>query len=422
LCKYCSLSFCEENAMRIKPEVIDELLKDYKKPEDVLGQNGLLKQLTKALLERAMNAELTHHLGYEKHERATEKEENARNGSSEKTLETDQGEMVVQVPRDRNATFEPQIVRKHQRRFAGFDDKIVSMYARGMSTREIQGHLEEIYGVEVSPALISEVTDAVVEELKGWQNRALEPLYPIIFMDALYVKIRHEGRVENRAVYVAMGINLEGRKEVLGLWTSGNEGAKFWLTVLTELRNRGVKDVFVVCVDGLKGFPQAIESVYPQAEVQLCIVHMVRASLNYVNWKERKQVAADLKPIYRATTAVQAEMELAGFAGKWGDKYGAIVKVWKENWERVIPFYAFPEEVRRVVYTTNAVESLHMSLRKIIKNRGSFPNEEAAMKLLYLALKNVSKKWETVQSWKSALNRFEILWGNRIKVALGTGG
>jgi len=421
LCKYCSLSFCEENAMRIKPEVIDELLKDYKKPEDVLGQNGLLKQLTKALLERAMNAELTHHLGYEKHERSTEKEENARNGSSEKTLETDQGEMVVQVPRDRNATFEPQIVRKHQRRFAGFDDKIVSMYARGMSTREIQGHLEEIYGVEVSPALISEVTDAVVEELKAWQNRALEPLYPIIFMDALYVKIRHEGRVENRAVYVALGINLEGRKEVLGLWTSGNEGAKFWLTVLTELRNRGVKDVFLVCVDGLKGFPQAIESVYPQAEVQLCIVHMVRASLNYVNWKERKRVATDLKPIYRATTAGQAELELAGFATKWGDKYGAIVKVWRENWERVIPFYAFPEEVRRVVYTTNAVESLHMSLRKIIKNRGSFPNEEAAMKLLYLALKNVAKKWETVQNWKSALNRFEILWGDRIKTAQGIG-
>ena len=408
--------------MRIKPEVIDELLKDYKKPEDVLGENGLLKQLTKALLERALNAELTHHLGYEKHERVAEKGENARNGASEKTLETEQGEMVVQVPRDRNATFEPQIVRKHQRRFAGFDDKIISMYARGMSTREIQGHLEEMYGVEVSPALISEVTDAVIEELKAWQSRALEALYPILFLDALYVKIRHEGRIENRAVYVAMGINLEGRKEVLGLWTSGNEGAKFWLGVLTELRNRGVKDVFVVCVDGLKGFPQAIESVYPQAEVQMCIVHLIRASLNYVNWKDRKKVAADLKPIYRAATAEQAELEVAVFSGQWGDKYGAIVKLWKENWERVIPFFAFPEEVRRVVYTTNAVESLHMSMRKIIKNRGSFPNEEAAMKLLYLALKNVAKKWETVQNWKSALNRFEILWGDRIKAAVGTSG
>ena len=408
--------------MRIKPEVIDELLKDYKKPEDVLGENGLLKQLTKALLERALNAEMTHHLGYEKHERVAEKGDNARNGVSEKTMDTEQGELVVQVPRDRNSTFEPQIVRKHQRRFAGFDDKIISMYARGMSTREIQGHLEEMYGVEVSPALISEVTDAVIEELKAWQSRPLEALYPILFLDALYVKIRHEGRIENRAVYVAIGINLEGRKEVLGLWTSGNEGAKFWLGVLTELRNRGVKDVFVVCVDGLKGFPQAIESVYPQAEVQLCIVHLLRASLNYVNWKERKQVAADLKPIYRAATAEQAELELAAFAGKWGDKYGAIVKQWRENWQRVIPFFAFPEEMRRVVYTTNVVESLHMSMRKIIKNRGSFPNEEAAMKLLYLALKNVVKKWETVQNWKSALNRFEILWGDRIKAAVGTSG
>ena len=408
--------------MQIKPEVLDELLKDYKKPEDVIGESGLLKQLTKALLERALNTELTHHLGYEKHERATEKGENARNGASEKTLVTEQGEMLVQIPRDRNATFEPQIVRKHQRRFAGFDDKIMSMYARGMSTREIQGHLEEIYGVEVSPALISEVTDAVIEELKAWQSRPLEALYPILFLDALYVKIRHEGRIENRAVYVAIGINLDGRKEVLGLWSSGNEGAKFWLGVLTELRNRGVKDVFVVCVDGLKGFPQAIESVYPQAEVQLCIVHLLRSSLNYVNWKERKQVAADLKPIYRAATAEQAELELAAFAGKWGDKYGAIVKQWRENWQRVIPFFAFPEEMRRVVYTTNAIESLHMSMRKIIKNRGSFPNEEAAMKLLYLALKNVVKKWETVQNWKSALNRFEILWGDRIKAALGTSG
>jgi putative transposase len=408
--------------MRIKPEVIDELLKDYKKPEDVLGENGLLKQLTKALLERALNAEMTHHLGYEKHERVAEKGDNARNGVSEKTLDTEQGELVVQVPRDRNWTFEPQIVRKHQRRFAGFDDKIISMYARGMTTGEIQGHLEEMYGVEGSAALISEVTDAVIEERKAWQSRALEALYPILFLDALYVKIRHEGRIENRAVYVAIGINLEGRKEVLGLWSSGNEGAKFWQGVLTELRNRGVKDVFVVCVDGLKGFPQAIERVYPQAEVQLCIVHLLRASLNYVNWKERKQVAADLKPIYRAATAEQAELELAAFAGKWGDKYGAIVKQWRENWQRVIPFFAFPEEMRRVVYTTNGVESLHMSMRKIIKNRGSFPNEEAAMKLLYLALKNVVKKWETVQNWKSALNRFEILWGDRIKAALGTSG
>src|SRR6185369_16281961 len=407
--------------MRIKPEVIDELLKDYKKPEDVLGENGLLKQLTKALLERALNAEMTHHLGYEKHERVAEKSDNARNGVSEKTLDTEQGELVVQVPRDRNSTFEPQIVRKHQRRFAGFDDKIISMYGRGMSTREIQGHLEEMYGVEVSPGLISEVTDAVIEELKAWQSRPLEALYPILFLDALYVKIRHEGRIENRAVYVAIGIDMEGRKEVLGLWTSANEGAKFWLAVLTELRNRGVKDVFVVCVDGLKGFPQAIESVFSKAQVQLCMVHMMRASLNYVTWKERREVAADLKPIYRAATVAEAEQELANFTQKWGGKYKSVVRLWKENWEHVIPFLAYPAEIRKVIYTTNAVESLHMSLRKVTKNRGSFPNEESAIKLLYMALMNASAKWNTIQSWKEALNQFEILWPERIREATGRG-
>ena len=253
--------------------------------------------------------------------------------------------------------------------------------------------------------------------MKRWQSRALEPIYGIVYLDALYVKMRHEGRVENRAVYVAIGVDLEGHKDVLGLWTSGNEGAKFWLSVLTELKNRGVKDMLIVCVDGLKGFPQAIEAVFPQAQVQLCIVHLVRASLNYVNWKERKQVAADLKPIYRAATAVEAEMNLEKFIATWGDKYKAIGKLWKENWERVIPFFAFPEEVRKVIYTTNAVEALHRGLRKIIKNRGSFPSEEAALKLLYLALQNISAKWETVQHLKQALNQFEILWGDRIRAA-----
>jgi putative transposase len=402
----------------VKTELIDELLNGYQKPEDIIGENGLLKQLTKALLERALNAELSAHLGYKKHEAAGQHSGNARNGKSSKTVAGDFGEMVVETPRDRNGTFEPQILKKHQRRFEGFDDKILSLYARGMTTRDIQAHLEEMYGVEVSPALISEVTDAVLEEVKAWQGRALEPLYPIIYLDALFVKMRHEGRVENRAVYVAIGVNLEGRKEVLGLWTNASEGAKFWLAVLTELRNRGVKDVFIACVDGLKGFPQAIEAVFPQAQVQSCIVHMVRASLNYVNWKERKQVAGDLKPIYRAATAEQAELALEEFAAKWGGKYQAIVKLWRDNWARVIPFFAFPEEVRKVIYTTNAVESLHMSLRKVIKNRSSFPNEEAALKLLYLALRNASRKWETVQHWKSALNQFEVLWGERIRAAL----
>ena len=404
--------------MELKRELIDELLKDYQKPEDIIGENGLLKQLTKALLERALSAELTHHLGYEKHDPAGRNSGNSRNGSSAKTVKGDFGEIVVEMPRDRNGSFEPQILKKGQTRFTGFDDKILSMYARGMTTREIQGHLEEIYGVEVSPALISDVTDAVMEEVKAWQSRPLEPLYAIVYLDALYVKMRHEGRVENRAVYVAIGVDLDGRKDVLGLWTSANEGAKFWLAVLTELRNRGVKDMLIVCVDGLKGFPQAIEAVYPGAAVQLCIVHLVRASLNYVNWKERKRVAADLKPIYRAATAEEAEQRLADFTAGWGAKYRAIGKLWQENWDRVIPFFAFPAEVRKVIYTTNAVESLHMSLRKIIKNRGSFPSEEAALKLLYLALQNVIRKWEAIQHWKEALNQFEVLWGDRIKAAL----
>src|SRR6201993_3534493 len=302
--------------MEIKKELIDELLKDYKKPEDVTGENGLLKQLTKALLERAMSAELTNHLGYEKSDPAGYHSGNSRNGTSPKTLKGEFGEIAIETPRDRNGSFEPQIIKKHQTRFDGFDDKILSMYARGMTTREIQGHLEEIYGVEVSPSLISSVTDAVVEEVKEWQSRPLEPLYPILFLDALMVKMRHEGRVENRAVYVAVGIDLEGRKDVLGLWTSANEGAKFWLQVLTELRNRGVKDIFIACVDGLKGFPQAIETMFSQAQVQTCIVHLVRASLNYVGWKERKQVAADLKTVYRAATAEEAEQRLGQCAPK----------------------------------------------------------------------------------------------------------
>jgi putative transposase len=404
--------------MEIKKEVLDELIKGYEKPEDLIGESGLLKQLTKALIERAMGAELTHHLGYEKHDPAGYHSGNSRNGATPKTVKGEFGEVVVETPRDRNGSFEPQILPKRQTRFDGFDDKIISMYARGMTTREIQGHLEQMYGVEVSPALISEVTDAVTDEVKAWQNRPLEPIYAILFLDALYVKMRHDGRVENRAVYVAIGVDLEGRKEVLGLWTSSNEGAKFWLGVLTELRNRGVKDVLIACVDGLRGFPQAIESVFPEAQIQLCIVHLVRASLNYVNWKERKSVAADLKAIYRAPTERQAEQELTEFTARWGAKYQAIGKLWKDNWERVVPFFGFPPEVRRVIYTTNAVESLHMSLRKIIKTRGSFPNEEAALKLLYLALRNASAKWEALQYWKQALNHFQMLWGERIQAAL----
>ena len=397
--------------------LIKELLANYRGPEDLIGQNGLLKRLTKKLVEGALGAEMTHHLGYEKHDPAGEGSGNSRNGVSSKTIKGDFGEVVIDVPRDREGSFEPKIVAKHQRRFTGFDDKILSMYARGMSTREIQAHLLEIYQVEISPSLISEVTDAVMEEVKTWQTRPLENLYPVIFLDALMVKMRHEGRVENRAVYVVIGIDLQGQKDVLGLWTSSSEGARFWLQVLTDLKNRGVKDVFIACVDGLKGFPQAIETVFPQALVQLCIVHLTRASLSFVNWKERKAVAADLRAIYRAETAAKAEQELQAFTEKWDTRYPTISQTWRRNWEAVTPFFAFPGEIRRIIYTTNAVESLNMSLRKIIKTRGAFPSEEAALKLLFLALSNVIDRWDTVQHWKDAMARFTLLWDDRIRVA-----
>ena len=401
-------------------QALDQLLEQTLKGGRV-DQNtvtGLAKQMTKRLLERALQGELTHHLGYDKHAAAGRGSGNSRNGTSPKTLKGEAGEVTIEVPRDRNGAFEPQLISKHQTRFEGFDQKIISMYARGMSARDIQGHLQELYGVEVSAGLISEVTNEVMEEVKAWQQRPLEPLYPILYLDALYVKIRHEGRVENRAVYVAIGVDWSGRKEVLGLWTSANEGAKFWLMVLTELKNRGIQDVFIACVDGLKGFPQAIETVFPQAQVQACIVHATRASLNYVTWKDRRQVAADLKTIYRAATEEQAQQALTECAAKWGSKYGAAIKVWEDNWERLTPFFSYPEEIRKVIYTTNAVESLNSTLRRTIKTRGSFPNEEAAFKLLFLAIRNLTGKWEAIQHWREALNRFQILWPERIAAAM----
>jgi putative transposase len=395
---------------------LDELLAG-KSTEEMIGPDGLLKQLTKALLERAMNAELTHHLGYGKHELEGRGSGNSRNGQSRKKVQGDFGAVEIGVPRDRNGTFEPKILPKHERRLAGFDDKILSLYARGLTTRDIQSHLEETYGVDVSPTLISEVTDAVLEEVRTWQSRPLEAVYPILYLDALVVKMRHEGRVENRAIFVAIGVTLAGQKEVLGLWTSANEGAKFWLQILTELRNRGMQDVLIACVDGLKGFPEAIQTVYPKTQVQLCLVHLVRNSLQFVNWKERKLVAADLRQIYRSATAEEAEQHLTEFEQQWDHKYATIGKIWRRHWVGVVPLFAFPEEIRRIIYTTNAVESLNMSLRKVIKTRASFPSEEAALKLLYLALKNVAQKWKPSPNWRTALNHFMLLWGERIEAA-----
>lgn len=403
--------------MPIDNELIDSLLKDYKTPEEILGEGGLLKQLTKAVLERAMQAELTDHLGYEKHDAAGDNSGNSRNGKSKKTLKGDFGNLPLEVPRDRNSTFDPKIVPKGQTRFSGFDDKILSLYARGMTTREIQGHLEEIYQVEVSPSLISSVTDAVLDEVKAWQNRPLDALYPILYLDALAVKVRDGAHVRNKAIYLVIGVNLYGLKEVLGLWVAQTEGAKLWLQIVTELKNRGVSDIFIACVDGLKGFPEAIETVFPQAQVQLCVVHLVRHSLNYVGWKQRKEVAADLQTVYRAATRAEAELRLEEFAAKWDSQFPTIARSWRSNWERVAPFFAYPEDIRKVIYTTNAIESVNMSLRKIIKNRGSFPSDEAAVKLLYLALQNISRKWTMpIKEWKAALNRFAIIFEDRMPV------
>ena len=398
--------------MAIRTELIDELIATS--GSSLIGPDGLAKELTKALVERMLAGEMNHHLGYPKHDAAGNGSGNSRNGKSRKTLKGDAGEMTIEVPRDRNGTFEPQLIGKHQTRFEGFDAKILSMYGLGMTVRDIQGHLHDMYGVEVSSGLISEVTDSIQEEVKAWQDRPLEALYPIIYLDALVVRMRQDGKVDNRAVYTAIGINSEGQKSVLGLWAGGSEGAKYWLSVLMNLKNRGVKDVFIICTDGLKGFPEAIEAVFPSTLVQTCIVHLIRASLKFVNWKERKAMAADLKSIYRAATAETAELALAAFRVKY-PKHQAVADVWERNWPRVIPFFEFPEEIRKIIYTTNAVESLNMTLRKVTKNRASFPTQDSAIKLLYMALRNVSKKWTTVQGWPQALQQFTIRWGDRIE-------
>ncbi|MCA1626875.1 MAG: IS256 family transposase [Acidobacteria bacterium] len=401
--------------MPITPELLDELLKDYKSPEDMFGDDGLLQQLTKAVVERALQGELTHHLGYEKHDPAGDNSGNSRNGKSKKTIKGKRGQVEIDVPRDRASSFEPQLIKKGQTRFDGFDEKIISMYARGMTCREIKAHLAEIYGAEVSPDLISTVTDSVIDEVRAWQSRPLDAVYPILYLDALQVKVKDQGRVSNKAIYLAIGVNMSGVKEVLGLWASENEGAKFWLSIITELKARGVKDIFIACVDGLKGFPEAIETIYPKTQVQLCLVHLMRFSLAYVSFKDRKGVAADLKLIYRAAGAEEAEQHLATFAEKWDARYPSIAKSWRTNWARVIPMFGFPDDIRRAVYTTNAIESLNMSLRKVIKTRASFPNDEAAFKLLYLALRNIAKKWTMpIPHWSQAMQAFAIIFEGRV--------
>lgn len=401
-------------ATDFSPEILDQILAGGSlKPEDLTGEDGLFRRLKKALLERALGAELTHHLGYEKGDPAGRGSGNSRNGTSSKALLTDDGEIEIEVPRDRAGTFEPVIVAKGQTRFDGFDEKIISLYGRGMTVREIQGHLAELYGTEVSPDLISKVTDAILDEVREWQSRPLESIYPVVFFDALRVKIRDEGMVKNKAVYVVPGITASGEKDVLGLWIEQTEGAKFWLKVMNDLRNRGVADILIAVVDGLKGFPEAINSVFPKAMVQTCIVHLIRNSLSFVSWKDRKAILPSIKAIYHAENADAALLRRQDFEAEWGKRYPAIGAAWRRVWEHVIPFFAFAPEIRKMIYTTNAVEALNRSLRKIIKMRGSFPNDEAAMKLLYLAIRNAGIHWRRPIAWTAAMGQFAIQFGER---------
>ena len=396
-------------------DLLDELLEDCASPEDILGESGLMKQIKKRLVERVLAGELNSHLKSSASD--SETAPNSRNGHSKKTVQSDDGALELSIPRDRNGSFEPVLVPKHQRRLAGLNEKILALYARGNSTRDISAQLEELYGgAKISAAVISEVIDSVSEDVKAWQSRPLEEVYPIVYLDALYVNIKVSGRVSKRAVYVALGIDRAGDKQLLGLWIgeAESEGAKFWLKVLTDLKNRGLKDILIACCDGLKGFPQAIEAVYPQTQVQLCIVHLMRNCMKYVPWKDRKAVAADLKPIYQATTLEESEAALDAFGEKWDALYPAVSQVWIRHWENVIPIFDYPMEIRRVIYTTNAIESVNRSLRKVIKTKAVFPSEDAVFRLMYLAMNNIAKKWNRpIKNWCSALSHFAILFPQR---------
>jgi len=400
---------------KINDDVLDELLKGCTRPEDLLGDGGLMKDLKKALMQRMLGAELTDHLGYDHGAEAPPVQTNRRNGVSKKTVKSEDGAFEIEVPRDRDGSFEPRLIAKGQTRIDGLDEKIIAMYARGMSVRDIRGHLEELYGLEVSPDLISRVTDAVLDEVKEWRSRALDTVYPIVIFDALRVKIRDKDSriVKNKAVYLALGVTGDGQREVLGLWIAENEGAKFWLAVMTELRNRGVQDILIAVVDGLKGFPEAINSAFPETTVQTCIVHLVRHSLNFCSWKDRKAVAAKLRDVYSAETAEAARDALEAFDGAWGRQYPSIAQAWRRAWQEVIPFFAFSPEIRRVIYTTNAIESLNRVIRKSIKTRGSFPSEDAAEKLIYLAIRGHEKTSRSVRGWLTAVNQFAIMFEDR---------
>ena len=404
-----------EKEMKFSPELLDELIGESKTAQELLSSGGVIKELSKALLERMLAGEMSHHLGYEKYETIGRNSGNSRNGTGKKTLKGEFGEMAIDIPRDREASFAPLLIPKYETRFAEFDQKIISLYARGMSDRDIAEQLQDLYGIEVSHGLISQVVAEVIAEVKAWQNRALDEVYPVVYFDALVVKVRQEQQVIKKHLYLALALNLEGDKELLGMWIAENEGAKFWLSVMNELKNRGLKDIFIACVDGLSGFPEAIEATFPRTLTQLCIVHMVRNSLKFVPWKQRKQVARDLKTIYQAATVEQAEQALMDFSEKWDAAYPMISQSWWRHWDHLSTFFTFPPEIRKVIYTTNAIESLNSSFRKVLKTKGSFPNDEAVFKLIYLAFKNIAKKWtRPIPNWSLALNQFAIMFQDRL--------
>lgn len=405
---------------RVDPELVERLMAQAGDDVELLGPDGLLSEVTKAVMERALKAELTYDLGYEEGDPSGRGSGNSRNGSYPKTVLTDIGSVDLDIPRDRNGEFEPRLVPKGVSRLKGFNERVIGLYARGLTVRDVQAHLLEIYGVEVSPDLISTITDSVLDELREWQNRPLESVYPVIYLDAIVCKVRHDGSVRNKAVHIAVGVDTDGRKHVLGFWVDTAEGAKFWLRVITELRNRGVHDVLFVCCDGLKGLPEAIEAVWPQANVQTCVVHLLRGSLRFCSYKDRKAVAAALKPIYKAPTADVAADMLDAFDIAWGKRYPGTVKMWRDAWERFIPFLEFPPEIRTVIYTTNAIESLNYQLRKITKTRGHFPTDQALLKLLYLGVRNLNKgsrfgnTSNSTWHWREALNQMELFFPGRL--------
>ena len=391
-------------------DMLDELLKGCKTPDDV---DRLHSQLLQRMINRALEAEMDSHLGYQKGERSEPggRRENARNGKTDKQLRSKAGLLSISTPRDRAGSFEPQLVQKRQVRLAGMEDKILSLYAKGMTTRDIEDALKDLYGVTISHTVISQVTDAVLDEARAWQTRPLDNIYPIIWMDGIVVKVHHGKQVINKAIHVVLGVNLRGEKEVLGLWIAENEGAKFWLSVLTELKTRGVRDIFVACMDGLKGLPEAVNTVFPHTLTQLCLVHIMRRSMKYIATKDLKEAVADLKKIYQSVTAEEASHELELFSEKWSGKYSAVVRLWQNNWANIVPFFQFMPEIRKVIYTTNAIESLNMSLRKLTRNRRIFPNDDAVMKAMYLAIQHTSRKWSVIHHWKQALQAFQVMFG-----------